>query len=109
MIAVYELKKIKEMLKCPSNVTKKVSFIINNYNEVLSAWKAYQNNHLLEDSKDLYDIFEFHNSEIDHIILYWSLNQTDCLLMCKIRGKYINMYIPMTLSNINRSFIATYT
>lgn len=109
MSVVYELEKIKEIMKKPCNITKKVSFIVNNYNEVLSAWKAYKKNYLLEDRKDLRSIFDFHNSEINHIILYWSSNQKDCLLMCKIKEKYINIRIPMTLTNINYSFIATYT
>jgi len=33
----------------------------------------------------------------------------DCLLMCKIQNKYINIKIPMLIENAEESFIATYT
>ena len=108
MSVIYEIQKIKEIIKHPCNMTRKVPFVVNNYNEVLDAWNSYKNNQLFDNNKNIHNIFDFHKSEIDHIILYWSLNQRDCLLMCKIGEKYINMYLPMTLDNLGYSFIATY-
>jgi hypothetical protein len=95
MPVMYELEKIKVLIKQPCNMVRTVPFMVNNYKDIL-------------DDKNLCDIFNFHNNNIDHILLYWSSNQEDCLLMCKISNKYINLRMPMTL-DMDNSFIATYT
>jgi len=108
MSVMYELEKIRELIKQPCNIARTVPFIVNNYKDVLKQWRSYKNGVIIND-KNLCDIFNFHNDNIDHILLYWSSNQEDCLLMCKISNKYINLCIPMMLDNVEKSFIATYT
>jgi|TARA_B110001450_G_scaffold174490_1_gene162856 hypothetical protein len=109
MSVIYELDKIREIIKRPCNMTKKVPFVIEKYSDVIDLWDAYKKNNLLNYNKILLDIFEFHYSDMDHIILFWSLNKRDCLLMCKIKNKYINITMPMLLQNKSYSFLATYT
>ena len=108
MSVIYELEKIRKLIKQPCNIVRTVPFIVNNYKDVLKQWRSFKNGIIIND-KNLCDIFNFHNDNIDHILLYWSSNQEDCLLMCKISNKYINLRIPMMLDNVENSFIATYT
>ena len=105
---MYELEKIREIIKHPCNIARTVPFIVNDYKEVLKQWSRYNKGEAIND-KNLCDIFNFHNNNIDHILLYWSSNQEDCLLMCKISNKYINLRMPMLLDGVETSFIATYT
>ena len=109
MTVIHELNRIREIFNHPCNITYKVPFSVNNYRDVLVAWREYKKNRNLSFHKTICDVFEFHNSPCDHIILYWSANMTDCLLMCKIQNKYINIKIPMLIENADESFIATYT
>jgi hypothetical protein len=108
MPEIYELEKIRELIKRPCNTVRCVSFVVNNYNNVLKHWKSYKNGDYISD-KNLRDIFDFHNTNCNHILLYWSANQEDCLLMCKISNKYINLRMPMLIKDTYKSFIATYT
>ena len=108
MSVMYELEKIRELIKQPCNIACTVPFIVNNYKDVLKQWCSFKKGIIIDDKK-LCDIFNFHNNNIDHILLYWSSNQEDCLLMCKISNKYINLQMPMLLDGVENSFIATYT
>ena len=55
------------------------------------------------------NIFELRKKNADHIALYYSKNQDNCLLMCKISGKFINLLLPALEINLReRSFIAVY-
>ena len=108
MSVMYELEKIRELIKQPCNMARTVPFMVNNYKDVLKQWSCYNKGEAINDKK-LGDIFNFHNNNIDHILLYWSSNQEDCLLMCKISNKYINLRMPMLLDGVENSFIATYT
>ena len=108
MPVIYELGKIRELIKRPCNIAWKVPFIIHSYKDVLTKWQSYKNGVPIN-NKDLSYIFNFHKDSIDHILLYWSSNQTDCLLMCRISNKYINLRMPMLIESAEESFIATYT
>ena len=109
MTVIHELNRIREIFNHPCNITYKVPFSVNKYRDVLVAWREYKKNSNLSFHKTICDVFEFHDSSCDHIILYWSANMNDCLLMCKVQNKYINIKIPMLIENAEESFIATYT
>ena len=109
MPVIHELSRIREILNHQCNIIYKVPFMVNNYKEVLIAWREYKKNKNLSFNKTVCDVFDFHNTSCDHIILYWSANMNDCLLMCKVQNKYINIKIPMLIENAEESFIATYT
>jgi hypothetical protein len=108
MVVIYEMQKIKDMMKHSCNLTRGVGFVVDNYDDVIREWRSYKK-HKTHINPKLQDIFDFHDASHDHIILYWSCTQNDCLLMCKIANKYINISMPMSIDNRTKSFFATYT
>lgn len=108
------LEKIKKLLLQGSNVIYDTNISIENYEQVLKMWLNYKKTgkiYLKDD--DLYlvkSVFDFHKKEIDHIILYFSKELLDCLLLCRINGKYKNILIPaeQNILDLNKSFIAVY-
>ena len=85
------------------------------YNEVINVWLKYKNENKLilldEDKHIVKDVFDFHKENIDHVILYYSKELLDCLIMCRIDNKYINIQIPSEekIRKFNKSFIAVYS
>ena len=98
------------MLMKPCNIIRKVPFKVINYKEVIDLWKIYKNggNFYINENLELKNLFEFHKSNVNHIILFWSINNDNCILLCKVDEKYFNLLIPMSLSK-EYSFVATYT
>ena len=115
MVVIHELAAIREMIRKPCNIVWKVPFIVADYNDVLSEWLRYRDSNTLHssiaDSRLLKEIFTFHSHIRNHIVLYKSRNLNDCLLMCRIDGKYINIVAPVEGSDVltNESLVATYT
>lgn len=104
---------IKNMIMNPSKKVMRVPFHVKSYENVLDIWNTFKKQkHINVDTTDdklLDSIFKFHMSDIDHIILYYSKHLEDCLLMCKIREKYVNMVAPIEpLDQLEYSLIATY-
>ena len=115
MVVIHELESIREMIRKPCNIVWKVPFIVADYNEVLLEWQKYRDSNTLSssvgDSRLLKEIFTFHSHTRNHIVLYKSRNLSDCLLMCRIDGKYINILAPVEGSDVlaRESLVATYT
>ena len=108
------IEKINKMILRPCNMVYKVPLRINSYQEVLNEWKNYKVGRNLtvsmENSKLIMDLFKFHLTAIDHIILYYSANQRDCLLMCRVDNKVVNLSIPAyNMYDMNKSVVATYS
>jgi energy-converting hydrogenase A subunit M len=109
------LKKIKELLKIESKKIIYIPFKVQSYSKVIELWNYYKKTNNINiniidfQKKMLYDIFSFHNNNENHVLLYYSKNLKNCLLMCKINNKYINMLAPIDpLKNLERNFVATY-
>ena len=110
-----DLKQIKEFLKIPTKKIIYIPFKVSSYSKVIEIWKDYKKtkkiNIKLRDihKKILYNIFSFHDDHKNHVLLYYSINLKNCLLMCRINNKYINMVAPIDpLKDIGRNFVATY-
>jgi|TARA_B110000495_G_C22983180_1_gene578187 hypothetical protein len=107
-----QLYKIKEMLKKTCNMAIKVPFDVENYDELLHLWRDHKlgkkSNINIDGNIDLKDIFEFHEMSMDHVILFWSCNHEDCVLLCKTENKYMNIKMPL-ITDKPYSFIATYS
>lgn len=107
--------KIKNLLLQDCNVIYNTKLSVDNYNEVIDVWLRYKNeNNLLlieEDRHIIKSVFDFHKENKDHIILYYSKELLDCLIMCRIDKRYINIQIPSEekIRNFNKSFIAVYS
>ena len=107
--------KIKNILKKPSKSIIYLPYQVKTYSEVVERWKRYKKKGVDPYGKKIgpvwpvSGIFDFHFSKINHVLLYYSSNLENCLLMCKINNKYINMIAPMDpLKDIGRNFVATY-
>ena len=106
--------KIKELLLQECNIVYDTKLNVSNYNDVINVWLQYKNEKKLnideENSYLIKSIFDFHEKNIDHVILYYSKHMMDCLIMCKVNEKYMNIQIPTeeNIIHLNRSFIAVY-
>jgi len=106
--------KIKNLLLQECNVIYKTNLSVKDYNEVINLWLKYKKEnklYLLDADKNIIkDIFEFHKKDIDHVILYYSKELLECLIMCKINNKYKNIQMPCydNIVNYKKSFIAVY-
>jgi len=94
------------------------------YKEVVRMWKKYkctQINMIVptpstschDDAHNDYivpEILAFHKEQsTDHIIMYYALGNINCLLLCKISGKYIQSLLPQEkLHLFHKNFIAVY-
>ena len=107
--------KIKNLLLQDCNAIYTTKLSVFDYNEVINVWLKYKNENTLILHEDEHyivkNVFEFHKENIDHVILYYSKELIDCLIMCKIDNKYINIQIPSehNIRNFNKSFIAVYS
>jgi hypothetical protein len=112
MMEANNLIKIKSMLKKTCNMAIKVPFEVENYDEVLHLWRDHKrgkkSNINIDSNIGLKDIFEFHEISSDHVILFWSYNHDDCVLLCRTDNKYMNIKMPM-ITEKTYSFIATYS
>lgn len=107
-----QIDKIKTMIKKTCNMAVKVPFEVGNYDEVLHLWRNHKQgkkaNINITSNIGLKDIFEFHEMSSDHVILFWSCNHDNCVLLCKTDNKYMNIKMPM-ITDKTYSFIATYS
>lgn len=108
------LDKIKEMLLRGCNITEKINFSVNNYKKILLTWNYYKNKRKLpihlRSCKNINDLFNFHYTDKNHIILYHSSSLYDALCLSCIEGRYVNFIIPADqLIEKNYSFYAVYT
>lgn len=109
-MTTHELNQIKQLIVNPSKMAMGVPFTVSSYREFVEIWKNYKTNkRLITDDFLIRNIFNFHQSNINHVILYYCYNFDTCLLMCKINQKYCNVEIPCdNLKSHRRNIVATY-
>ena len=107
--------KIKRMLLSGVKNTIKVPFLASNYQEVVRLWKIFKRSGSVRDivgrendqiTIQINQIFSFHSSDPEHIIMYSSPHLSDALLLCKANGKYTNIRLPTPM--FSDGFIAVY-
>jgi len=92
------------ILKSPIKIIY-LPYNVLSYQTVIKLWKCF-----LKGSTKLPDIdtiFNFHSNHPCHVLLYYSKNLNDCLLLCKINNEYMNIRLPMEYYS-NKSFVAIY-
>ena len=106
-----KIKRIFNIFSKPCNIAYPIKYEINNYKEVIDIWKLYKNEKKIFNNDFLIkDIFDFHLSNINHVILFYSKNNKNALLMSKIDNEYINIIIPAySLRNKGVSMVSTFT
>ena len=105
------------MIRRPSNVVFRIPLQVESYEEVMRAWQYYKRNgqiFQMAARKRVQDVFAFHQQQVDHIILYYSVNLMNCLLMCRVGNTFKNLLIPAPelpsgVDGLGGSIIATYT
>lgn len=105
-----DINKIRSMIRSPASYVEKMPFSVNSYNEVVDLWKTYKKTGKIDmDNVKIRNVFDFHKSDTNHVIMYYSLGQRDSLLMCKVGENYLNILVdarPTDLLGYN--YIATY-
>jgi len=106
-----KIKKLFNIFSKPCNMIYPIKYKINNYKEVINIWKLYKNEKkIYNDDFLIKDIFDFHLSNVNHVILFYSKNNKNALLMGKIDNEYINLIIPSySLKDKDVSIISTFT
>ena len=99
--------------KNPLNVFS-VSHMVNNYIEVIYLWNKFKKTNYYYDYT-IRSLFNIHLEESDHIIMYYSKNQNEILLLCKQNNIYFNCKIPYMTFHCdkiekmkNTNFVAIY-
>lgn len=105
-----DINTIRSMIRSPAAYVEKMPFSVNSYIEVVNLWKTYKKTGEIEmEDIKIRNVFDFHKSDTNHVIMYYSLGQQDCLLMCKVGENYLNILVdarPTDLLGYN--YIATY-
>ena len=110
MLLLSDMKNIKEMLKKEPTMLQTTKLEVDDYQEVVELWKLFRDeNKLLIDDYWVKQFMEFHKTETNHILLYYSKNMNECLLMCRTNNRYFNIKIPDSdLGKFDKNFIATF-
>jgi hypothetical protein len=113
-----KFQKIKQILNQGCNIVYRLKMEVNAYKSVVDVWKNYKHNNTLSittsDRRIIKEIFDFHKTINNHVILYFSSKKENCLLMCKINkckinNEYINLLIPaVKINRDQKSFVAIY-
>jgi len=106
-----KIRTIFNIFSNPCNIVYPIKYEINDYKEVIDIWKPYKSGKKIYNNDFLIkDIFDFHLSNTDHVILFYSKNKINALLMSKIDNEYINLIIPAySLKNKGVSIVSTFT
>lgn len=108
-----DLHKIRQMLMRQCRSVMRVNFTVNAYSEVMNLWRLFRCGRRLNVSDDIeykiMMIFAYHETDQNHVLLYYSKGSSECLLMGKVDGRAVNLLIPGDSLRVrNVSCVATY-
>ena len=106
-----ELKFIKDTILTIPTYMAEVPFRVTHYAEAVTLWSQYKKHKSISiNNTHVENAFKFHLDCGDHVIMFHTYKDNNCLLLCKVNNKFINIIIPFINdgSLINESFIATY-
>ena len=105
---------IKNLIMRDPNTLFKVPFCVENYKEVINKLKIYKERNVIVMDEEIKfivrRIFDFHINNKTHALVFYSLGHRNALIMGKVKGKTINVFLPIDdmVCNFETSFIATY-
>ena len=105
---------IKKLIMKKPKTLFKLPFQVENYKEVIKKLKIYKERSIIVMDEEIKfvvrRIFDFHISNEMHALVFYSLGHKNALIMSKIRGKTINVLLPVDnmVCNFETSFLATY-
>ena len=106
-----ELLFIKKIILTKPTYMAEVPFRVSNYGEAVKLWCEYKKNRTIKiDNAHILNALKFHLDCEDHVLMYHTYKDNNCLLLCKVKNKFINLIIPFVNegNELNNSFIATY-
>lgn len=106
-----ELFFIKKMILTKPTYVAEVPFRVSNYGEAVKLWSEYKKKRTIKiDNLHILNALKFHFDCEDHVLMYHTYRDNNCLLLCKIKNKFINLIIPFVNEGreLDNSFIATY-
>ena len=106
-----ELLIIKKIILTKPTYIAEVPFRVSNYGEAVALWCQYKKYKSIPVSNThVINAFKFHLDCGNHVVMYHTHKDNNCLLFCKINNKFFNIIIPFINEGveINNSFIATY-
>tara|TARA_B100001057_G_scaffold485715_1_gene565804 strand:- start:1828 stop:2178 length:351 start_codon:yes stop_codon:yes gene_type:complete len=105
---------LKELIMKEPSTLFKVPFKVENYKEVVEKLKIYKERNVIIINEEikyiLKTVFDFHLNDQTHALVFYSLGKNTALLLGRIKGKYINILLPIDdmICNFETSFLATY-
>jgi hypothetical protein len=105
-----DIDKIRCMIMSPAAYVEKLPFSVNSYNEVVKLWNKYKTTDKIDmDNSQIRNLFDFHKSNKNHVLMYYSFGQDNCLLMCRVGENYLNILADARPTDLlGYSYIASY-
>ena len=106
-----ELLFIKKIILTKPTYIAEVPFRVSNYSEAVAMWGQYKKYKSIPiTNTHVVNAFKFHMDCGNHVVMFHTYKDNNCLLLCKINNKFFNIIIPFINegSPMNDSFIATY-
>ena len=105
---------IKKMIMMKPRTLFKLPFQVENYKEVIKKLKIYKERNIIVMDEEIKfvvrRIFDFHINNATPALVFYSLGNKNALVMGKVKGKTINILLPIDdmVCNFETSFLATY-
>ena len=105
---------LKKLIMKEPRTLFKLPFQVENYKEVLKKLKIYKENNVIVMNEEVKFVvrrfFDFHINNATHAMVFYSLGHKNALVMGKVKGKTINILLPIDdmVCNFETSFLATY-
>ena len=105
---------IKKLIMKEPRTLFKLPFQVENYKEVIKKLKIYKERNVIVMDEEIKfvvrRIFDFHINNETHALVFYSLGNKNALVMGKVKGKTINILLPIDdmVCNFETSFLATY-
>ncbi len=109
-----ELQILKELIMKEPSTLFKVPFKVESYKEVIEKLKVYKERNIIIINEEIKHVlkkfFDFHLNDEMHAMVFYSYGKNTALLLGRIKGKYINILLPIEnmICNFETSFLATY-
>ena len=105
---------VSNIIKNDSSFVYPIYNDVNSYNDLVRVWNNYKKTFMLpytiKNDFTIREIFKFHRSNFNnHVIMYFSKNMRDALLMTRINNNYYNYTIPaLNLKEYDKNIVGIF-
>ena len=106
-----DLKFIKNIILTKPTYIAEIPFRVKHYSEAVQLLSKYKKNPEIPiNNTHVINAFKFHLNVGNHVVMYHTYNDNNCLLLCRVNNKFFNIIMPFVNEGqkLNDSFIATY-